>query len=326
MITDQRDGGIQWCDFTVNPLRYRNAQGGTVWACAKVSPECARCYAETLAQRYGRGGPFNAGEVAKLTPYMDDGVLRSMATSRKISGHKVFVADMTDVGGDWVTDDMLAALFAVCAMRTDVTWQVLTKRPERLASHAAQWRANEPMGIRHAAAQSLRKVVSGQHAAEALSAAMRALEAWPLPNVWVGTSVGVQATTHRVSTLLDIPAAVRFVSYEPALERVGFGNMLAPLDWVIFGGESGAGARPCDADWARELLDRASLVGTAVFVKQFGDNTVSGAPVTWPGRGVTRGGSRVRLPHKGGDMESWPAWARVRQWPRNAPVAAVARG
>src|SRR5262245_8975140 len=119
---------IQWTDYTSNPIKYRRkSDGKTVWGCVKVSPGCAHCYAEAIALRFDRGKVFNAANMEELEPFTDEDELRTLLTSKKLSGKRVFVGDMTDVFGEWIPDKMLDRLFAVFALRPDVTFQVLTK-------------------------------------------------------------------------------------------------------------------------------------------------------------------------------------------------------
>lgn len=140
--------------------------------------------------------------------------------------------------------------------------------------------------------------------------------AWPLANCWHGVSVEDQKTADaRIPLLLQTPAAIRFVSYEPALEAVNFWPTLEPsmihgvdvpgLDLVIVGGESGPKARYFDVQWANSVVEQCRNSQTAVFVKQVGSNVgYQGAPV------------RIRLKdRKGGDMSEWPEDLRVRELP-----------
>lgn len=152
---------------------------------------------------------------------------------------------------------------------------------------------------------------------------MDAYLGWPLPNAWLGVSVENQETAdERIPLLLETSAAVRFVSYEPALGPVDFSGYLpemAPygdgmlgdssmtvgLDWVIVGGESGPGARPCRVEWIRGVIAQCDAAATPVFVKQLGANP-------------TRGGTRHVLLRdaKGSDPAEWEPDLRRQEWPR----------
>src|SRR4051812_14758294 len=110
--TPRPDGTLE-PGYSANPLKYRDAAGNVVWGCVKTSPGCAHCYAETLAKRYGRGGPFTAATMRGLTPFLDEKELHRMLTYKPAAGKKCFVGDMTDVFGEWVPDELLDRLFAV---------------------------------------------------------------------------------------------------------------------------------------------------------------------------------------------------------------------
>ncbi len=217
---------LEWCDFTVNPVKYRDGDGKSVWACVKVSDGCKSCYAESLAKRYGRGGPYTVGQTATVTPYLDEAELRQMLSVKRLPpGSRVFVGDMTDIFGEWVPDEMLDRMFAVFALRPDVVFQVLTKRPERMRAYMS-WRDEERGLVRQGAVQY---VLDVQHArgewkldnSEWPKGRPQLAERWPLPNVWLGTSVEDQAAADkRIPELLATPAAVRFLSCEPLLGDV----------------------------------------------------------------------------------------------------------
>jgi len=148
-------------------------------------------------------------------------------------------------------------------------YQILTKRPERIKDHLpADWG-----------------------------------EGWP--NVWLGVSVEDQARKHRIDTLREIPASVRFLSCEPILEDLGQLD-LTGIAWVIAGGESGPGARPFDLDWGRNLIDQCAAAEVPIFVKQLGAVAV-------------QTGKRVSLQDsKGGDWDEWPGELRVISFPLRA--------
>jgi protein gp37 len=229
---------ISWCDYSSNPLRYRERETGSdVWFCIKKSPGCLNCYSEARAIAWGRGGPFTRPNLSRVEPYLHDGECRQLAASRAISGKRVFVGDMTDVFGDWVPDDFLIRLFGVFDARPDVVFQILTKRPRRLPSFAATLAGT---------------VVGG----------------WPA-NVWIGASVEDQLRAEqRIPHLLDVPAAVRFLSCEPLLGPIDLSPWLDRLQWVVVGGESGAEHRPMKLDWLTSIADQCQQAGVPCFVKQ----------------------------------------------------------
>jgi protein gp37 len=230
---------IAWTTFSANPLRYRDAAGRVVWACVRASQGCQNCYAEELALRFHRGGPFTVTTTNALTPFLDDRELTMMRRATVIdglpvSGSRCFIGDMTDLFGEWVPTGLLHRLFTVLEARRDVTWQVLTKRADRLQRYLTKrWIAPPPA------------------------------------HIWVGVSAENQEwIDKRVPQLLDTPAAVRFVSYEPALGPADFTGYLPHVNWIIIGGESGPHFRQMDVTWARAVRDQCRRANVACFFKQ----------------------------------------------------------
>src|SRR3989475_1924666 len=213
---------IEWTDATWNPLR----------GCTKVSPGCKHCYAETFAERFRGvpGHPYEYGFDLRLVPEKLAEPLR-WKTSRM-----VFVNSMSDLFHEEVPDEYVVAVAKVMQHADWHTFQVLTKRAERL-------RRLLSTKLKFAAA---------------------------LPHIWWGVSVEDQRFgLPRVQHLRAAPARVRFLSVEPLLEEIG------PLDltgihWVIVGGESGAGARPLDQAWVESIRDQCEDQGVAFFFKQWG--------------------------------------------------------
>jgi protein gp37 len=225
------------------------------------------CYAELLARRWGRKGlPFTAENMKRLTPFLDEPEMKRMR-SRSAEGKRVFVGDMTDIFGEWIPEDLLNRLFSeVLEMSDSIQWQILTKRADRMQEYLS-WRWGEGR--------------------------------IPKRNIWLGVSVEDQKTAdERIPLLLQTPAAVRFVSYEPALAAVDFRRlkmkpglfldamtgahsamassehiplppMLPGLDWLIVGGESGPGAREFEVAWAQYAKRQCSIL-TKLFIKQMG--------------------------------------------------------
>lgn len=290
-----QESKIEWCTHTSNPVKYRDAEGRVVWACVKKSSGCANCYAETLAQRYGRGGPFTKPVMAGLTPFVDEKELKELLSPRKLpAGSKCFVGDMTDVFGEWVSFGLLFRLFSTIWQRPDVTFQILTKRPDRMREFFRMWDdlegedfdfrgARGPEAVR-AAHKSGRSEIFAQYletlgeppegAAYPSFDWMEGPLRWPrsraFRNVWLGTSVEDQAAAdERLMWLRETPAAVRFISFEPLLADIGFLN-LKDLHWAIVGGESGPRARPLDVAWLRGVVAKCQAAGVPVFVKQLG--------------------------------------------------------
>jgi len=266
---------IEWTDATFNPIRARNkATGGVGHFCEHVSEGCRNCYAERLQKRFNNPIRYAAQDRKLVDIFLDETVLRQPLAWRK--PRMIFVCSMTDLFGEWVPDEWIDRVCAVMALCPQHTFQVLTKRPERMR----EWYAREPQDLINAQAGTL------MHWDDMPDAE------WPLPNVWLGVSVEDQATADaRIPLLLATPAAVRFVSYEPALGPVDFCHHAQPegvvidwlrgfdggwppipgLDWVIVGGESGPGARPMHPKWARSARDQCAAAGVPFFFKQWGE-------------------------------------------------------
>jgi protein gp37 len=340
--------GIEWTDYSASLLKYREkATGKVVWGCVKESPGCASCYSEAMAKRFGRGGPFSRRTMDGLEPFFDEAEAARLLRSRKIAGKRLFLNDMTDTFGPWVPDAVIDRTFALFALRPDVTWQVLTKHPDR-AAYYLRW---DGMGCGPLADWQDR-LGPLMNEAEAVESDTRLPFPWPLPNVWIGTSVEDQKRAdERIPHLLRCPAAVRFLSCEPLLGPVALTNSVGKaalramgieyagkvvglggkpfVDWVIVGGESGADARACRVEWLRSIVAECRAARVPVFVKQFGANVTTTLPdrEVWPGHdGPT---SRVQFrgdgfgnyhvsglkDRKGGDPSEWPEPLRIREFP-----------
>lgn len=213
---------IEWTDATWNPVR----------GCTKVSPGCKHCYAETFAERFRGvpGHPFEFGFDLRLVPEKLVDPLR-WATPRMI-----FVNSMSDLFHKDVPDAYIESVAHVMMQANWHTYQVLTKRADRLQAMLADRLS----------------VAAGQS------------------HIWWGVSV--EDRKHglpRVAELRDSPARVRFLSIEPLLEDLGRIN-LRGIHWVIVGGESGPGARPMSAEWVREIKDQCKKASVPFFFKQWG--------------------------------------------------------
>lgn len=254
--------GIEWTESTWNPTA----------GCKIVSPGCANCYAMRQARRLEsnpllkknpykgttrstKGGPVWTGLVRLSTP----------KSIRKPLGWRaprlIFVNSMSDVFHEGLKPSEIAQIFAVMALASQHTYQVLTKRPELMLAFLSDPRT--PASIEMA----MQVVKPGSKLPE-----------WPLRNVWVGTSVEDQKRAdERVPILLKVPATVRFLSMEPLLGEVKLSPVMKAgdwrkLHWIIVGGESGPGARPMHPTWARTIRDDCARHGTAFFFKQVGSN------------------------------------------------------
>ena len=258
---------IRWTGATWNPIA----------GCSKVSPGCANCYAEALSLRYGRSvlpwTPENAAANVVLHPER----LRLPLTWA--DPRRVFVNSMSDLFHELAPADYIARVFAVMARADRHTYQILTKRPERMAAMVSDPR------FRREVAQHYIESTDAPPRLRTLNEPLEDSErsGWPLPNVWLGTSIENDRWTGRADALRQTPAAVRFISAEPLLGPLPSLD-LAGIDWLIVGGESGPGFRPMDHAWARDLRDRAIGQGTAFFFKQ--------SAARWTERGVELDGRR----------------------------------
>lgn len=294
---------IEWTDATWTPLKARNPKDGkTGWHCVKISPACTRCYAATFNMRRLPNGGTGLDYVATsdAETYLDEKTLLQPLGWRKPK--RVFVCSMTDLFGEWVTDEIIDRVFAVMALCPQHTFQVLTKRADRMADYCnAIGKTRRIMSI-------ARELAAGRGTAMMNRAAV---QVFPLPNVWLGVSVENQKyADERIPHLLNTPAAVRFLSIEPLLGPVNFmrvlvehklslgaGKSLRPenmpvapkLHWSIVGGESGREARPMNPHWVYDIRDQCRASGTAFFLKQFGE----WAP--WGCSGIASGWTRTRV-------------------------------
>lgn len=280
---------IEWTDATWNP----------VTGCTIVSAGCANCYAMSVAGRMeaisiaheashgGDPGPMERYRgttqqtrhgksvwtgLVKFVPEALEAPLRWKKPRR------IFVNSMSDLFHESVPDEWIDRVFAVMALCPQHTFQVLTKRPERMRAYLTQADARGRQRKDAIEIAGMNMVMEG-------SAAQARAIAWPLPHVWLGTSVEDQAAAdRRIPELLATPAAVRFISAEPLLGPINLHEVIPDpiiynavygmerqLDWVIVGGESGAKARPMHPDWARSLRDQCVAAGVAFFFKQWGE-------------------------------------------------------
>jgi protein gp37 len=336
---------IQWAGATWNPIRSRNKVTGKVgtW-CQKISPGCAHCYAESHNHRnlpHGSSGlPYSAQGGEQVEIFIDPKILAEPLRRRKPETY--FVCSMTDLFQAAHSFELIAAVWGVMAACPQHTFQVLTKRPERAREFLA-WlqervdsllevhKANRRPGthwlfcdIVGAAEDRLGRSIIPQEDGETIEIP------WPLPNVWLGCSAENQENADkRIPDLLDCAAAVRFVSIEPLLGSVDLHGFLEEqgyesngpqgwvgtgrgLDWVIVGGESGHGARPCNIAWIRDIVKQCQEAGTACFVKQLGAKPYM--PAAFHCR--DEGSLPLKLKDKkGGDPSEWPEDLRVREMP-----------
>lgn len=297
---------ISWCDATWT----------CVVGCDYVSPGCGNCYATNTVHRFSHHpNPKISLPLAGLTTHHNRGrwtgkvsLMRDRLDwpARWRRPRKVFVTSLGDLFHDDVPDDFLLDVFRVMHRVRRHTYQVLTKRPERMADFA-------------------RRLCWDQKRDEVYLAAAGGRPYLPLaPHVWLGTSVENQEwADRRVPVLLKVPAAVRFLSVEPMLGPVDLTEWLhidtdvspgphgegvekyvgQQLHWVIVGGESGPSARPFHLEWVRDLLRQTSGSDVKVWVKQLGTRAFEG------GRPFRTKDSAGR------EKREWPKDLRVQQMP-----------
>jgi protein gp37 len=257
-MSDKSD--IEWTDATWNPVR----------GCIKVSPGCKYCYAETFAERFRGvpGHPYEHGFDPRIVPEMLGRPIRWTKPRR------IFVNSMSDLFQEAVSARYVASVFGVMSLACHHTFQVLTKRADRMASlisvltldvcHGALLMDYPEVGPIRAQSKAIRDALpKGSPFASGSEDPL-----WPLPNVHLGVSVEDRKFgVPRIDHLRDTPAVVRFLSIEPLLEDVGKLD-LRGIHQVIAGAESGPGARPMHEDWVRSIRDQAKASGCAFFYKQ----------------------------------------------------------
>jgi len=214
-------------------IAWTDATFNIAWGCQKVSPGCQNCYADALALRYGHDlwGPTAVRRTFGAKHWTEP-LKWNREAGRTRTSTRVFSSSMCDIGEDHPT---IAAererLWPLIRATPWLDWQLLTKRAQRLAEILPDdW---GPTGY---------------------------------PNVWLGVSIENQDYAWRADCLRGLPAAVRFVSYEPALGPLELD--LSDIDWVIYGGESGPGFRAMDEQWARDMHRACLEAGSAFFFKQ----------------------------------------------------------
>ena len=279
---------IEWTDATWNPIT----------GCSVVSPGCTNCYAMKLAGTRMRHHRSRAGltDMTKTGPVWNGNLTFNLEwldqPLRWKRPRRIFVCAHGDLFHENVPDEWIDRIFAVMALCPQHTFQVLTKRADRMREYFSRcrWHLWAAIGRSMDAMrwQNLPPIIGGDRE--------------PLPNVWLGVSVeDQQRADERIPDLVATPAAVRFLSCEPLLgslhlkprwlggrKRVDGGGWIygerpyhlsegrsdwtppPRLDWVIVGGESGPGARPMLPDWARSLRYQCSTAGVPFFFKQWG--------------------------------------------------------
>lgn len=334
---------IEWADHSWSPWR----------GCTKVSPGCANCYAETLSKRnpavlgqWGKGkprvlaknwnDPVKWNHRANIPTFTNWDCTDDCGEPAHTYGPRPRVFPSIC---DWLDDEVpiewLARFLKLLHDTPHLDWLILTKRPENWLGRITEALANaegivDRDGWEGDPSTTIGYWLNDWIAGEAPT------------NVWIGVSVEDQIrAAERIPILLKIPAAVRWLSLEPLLGPVDltaikqspdpgfFGDCLRwyhrgechkrdkipfpTVDWLVIGGESGNGARPCNVEWVRSLVKQGKEAGVPVFVKQLGAN-----PHCDCGE-LPAGGNAEMMHPKGGDPSEWPADLRVRKFPEVKP-------
>jgi len=335
-----RGTAIEWTDVTWNPVR----------GCSRVSEGCRNCYAERFAARFSRDAFRDGMDHCPAGPFQ--GFARNTTNGPRWTGkvalipeklaeplrwrkpRRVFVNSMSDLFHESLSDRDVAKVFSAMRFAPRHTFQVLTKRPARMLEWFSKCGNGGGLGwITH-------NNTEPEKAYRGTGVIVGESDRWPLPNVHLGVSVENQATAElRILDLLNTPAAVRYVSYEPALALVDFtrlsivppkppygpgvwlnaltghvegpDDVLPRLDWLIIGGESGPRARPMDLAWARKAVRQAKEAGIPVFVKQLGTAWARERGIRWHSQHAYRWNAN----RKGGNPSEWPEDLRVREFP-----------
>jgi protein gp37 len=221
---------IEWTDATWNPVA----------GCSLVTAGCTNCYAMQMAKRLEAMGIAKYEGLTRLSGRRTvwNGVVREDEDALDIphrwsKPRKIFVNSMSDLFHEAVSDTFVAAVWRVMRETPRHHYQILTKRPDRMAKFVADKIADV------------------------------------LPNVWLGTSVENVDVVDRIDGLRAVPAAIRFISFEPLIGCVGDVD-LSSIDWAIVGGESGSNARPIKEEWIDRIYERCASSKTAFFFKQWG--------------------------------------------------------
>lgn len=354
---------IEWTDATYSPIRARVKDNAPYIAmlhgwkelaeicermkghcgphCEVISTGCNHCYSCTNNHRClpsnGTGLPFDKRSRELVDIFVDEKILTQPLHWKK--GKKVFVENQSDLFGEWVPFEFVDRVFAVMALSPQHTYQVLTKRPDRMLEYLGR-NAEPGKNIAEHEEEIIERWGSAagtlldgdwihgpgkrfRSGIESFISASLGLDAdgnmlaedeirFPLPNVWIGVSVENQDALQRIDVLKDVPAAVRFVSFEPLLENLG-AVILDGIHWAIIGGESGHKARSMHHNWARSLIRQCREQSVRPFMKQLGRNPVFQDPasskphqLSWP--------LDIDKAHGGNPLE-WPEDLRVREYP-----------
>lgn len=277
---------IEWADATTN----------TAVGCSHCSPGCDHCYAEKFAHRLsknpvaakvyagvvdGRGkwtGKINSNFSEKMYPHRVPG-----------KGKRVFVGSMTDIFHPNYPaenrDELFASIMADCIFSNGHghTFIILTKRAQAMEEYFAagpntllrRWgrAGNGWIIVGDGDSETFEEYADAETIPQEMTSTrdnLRQDYLWPLPNLWLGVTVCNRDELWKLDVLRKIPAALRFVSFEPLLSDLGNVD-LSGIGWVIAGGETGSGARPMNPDWVRSLRDQCQEATVPFFFKSWGE-------------------------------------------------------
>lgn len=340
---------IAWCDETVNVST----------GCNRVAPECDNCYAISTAHRELRPEHKGLTVVRRADasrPGPDwNGVVHKhperLLQPAKFPGRKrIFINSMSDVFHVNLGHEYIAAIHGMVAAFPQHTFIMLTKRVgQAVAFHDRMARSKRPAeDCVYAWYNALGETdVPRPYLSNEAATRVRHVQ-WPLPNLWLGVSVGTRDRTSWIEYLLGIPAALHCVSFEPLLEDIGdLGDLLPTaaeqkgdkprhdrkgyLGWAILGGESGHKhtTRLCDVKWIRRLAEQLRFANVPTFIKQMGSRAYSYGE-SWPpfvgryapailtlGDGKREVVARRLLDAAGSDPLEWPPQLQIQEHPRD---------
>jgi protein gp37 len=325
---------IEWTNETWNPVS----------GCTRDDEDCDNCYAVPMTHRLESIGQAKYAGLTVLNKKGDrhfNGQVRCHEDALGIplrwkTPRMVFVNSMSDMFHRDVPFEFIHKVAAIVALCYQHTFQILTKRPERMAEYHVDL-ANRVREWDKGEGEAEEALITWLHDSDDVDERVQRSCAhwlnfwnarhmgWPLPNCWFGCSAGNQRTfDKRVPHLRQCPAAVRWLSLEPLIGPIDAD--LDGIDWVVVGGESGPGSRPCNVDWIRSIVQQCKVAGVKCFVKQFGSKPYSIADK------IDHRGSKIKKPDgfyrflkhaKGGVIEEWPADLRVREFPTPADAGEV---
>jgi protein gp37 len=292
-------------------IPWTNETWNLVTGCTKIAEGCKNCYAETMAKKFWGKRKFTD--------------VRFHANKLEIplrwgKSRKIFVCSMSDLFHEKVSFEFIDKVMAVIALCPQHTFQILTKRPERTLEYIEylgnEYRSypNQFYDFVYYTKWNIKRLQKLENKVEKFDKIYNELKSiaypsWPLPNLWLGVSVGTQAdAVKNIPILLQVSAAVRFVSIEPCLEQIDLHHIFLKsientdimfdalskkggisykvncgLDWVIIGSESGPKRRPCKIEWIRDIVNQCRVANVPVFVKQVPINLrCSRNPAEWP--------------------------------------------